>query len=36
VNVMEGRTSYVLAQMTTGGSSGTTPVIVASAGNTTN
>ena len=36
VNVLEGRTSYVLAQMTAGGSSGTTPVIVASAGNKTN
>jgi len=36
INVMEGRTSYVLAQMTTGGSSSTPPVIVASAGNTTN
>ncbi len=36
VNVMEGRTSYVLAQMTTGSSSGASPVIVASAGNTAN
>ena len=36
VNVLEGRTSYVLAQMTAGGSSGTTPVIVASTEKTTN
>jgi PKD repeat protein len=36
IHVLEGRTSYVLAQMTAGGSSGTPPVIVASAGNTSN
>jgi len=39
VNVLEGRTSYVLAQMSSGSSGtggGVTPVIVASAGNATN